>query len=113
MVAVAAGVVLWLAVLGQQDAHVINISTGPEGCVWGAPLECSVPAAVLVGSIISVACVVVYGALFAWYIWSTWRALHAQLYQRFRLWHMLWQIQVCTSADARRPGRHSVLRVLL
>jgi hypothetical protein len=86
--------VLWLAALGQEDEHVIRIAVGPEGCTWGAPLECSAPRAILVGSVLTMACILVYAALYVSYTWRTWRALRGVLYQRFRIWNMIWQLQV-------------------
>jgi hypothetical protein len=89
-----------MTALGAEDEHIISIKTADVGgtCTWGESLECSAPGSVIAGSVLSIAAVVVYGALWTRYMWMAWHELNQQLYQRFRVWNMIWQIQV-------RPAR--------
>ena len=64
-------------------------------CTFGENHTCDMSKASVVGTTLWLLLTVVYAVVHFVYLWRTRRQLRHRLYQRFRVLHILLQVQVC------------------
>lgn len=106
---------VWPAVRESQTGNLFNV-TFPEGstCKWGGRMQCSSSIHVQLPMGFLLGVVVVYGAMYYVYLARASLQLSRRLYQRFRVLHLVLQLQVRHSyiySLCKLPDLHSLVCV--
>jgi hypothetical protein len=88
------GLSQYLTVYEFKHGHVMEIRKLHGTCKWGDALECSAQVPMLVGSGVWMLLSTAYCVWYAWYLFKTHHQLKKKLYQRYRISHLLLQLQV-------------------
>lgn len=84
------------ACLSMDSSHMAREPVAVGGaCAWGAPLLCTVSAALGVTTMLTYCAVGVYFILYVAYLWRAWTALKVAQYQKYRTANLVLRVQVC------------------